>query len=104
MPIHPLAVRITHWTNAVAMTVMIASGWQIYNAAPVFPFVFPTWLTLGGWLGGALAWHDFGRLGVNGVRKYLIELAASGLKINVVPGGSLAYAVDVNSSRLAAVP
>ncbi|HYL29967.1 MAG TPA: class I SAM-dependent methyltransferase [Gemmatimonadales bacterium] len=54
--------------------------------------------------GGALAWHDFGRLGVNGVRQYLIELAASGLKINVVPGGSLAYAVDVNSSRLTAVP
>ena len=24
MRIHPLSVRITHWTNAVAMTVMIA--------------------------------------------------------------------------------
>jgi thiosulfate reductase cytochrome b subunit len=57
MSIHPLAVRITHWTNAAAMTVMIASGWQIYNASPLFPFVFPSWLTLGHWLGGALAWH-----------------------------------------------
>jgi thiosulfate reductase cytochrome b subunit len=57
MRIHPLAVRITHWTNAVAMTVMIASGWQIYNASPLFPFEFPAWLTLGHWLGGALAWH-----------------------------------------------
>lgn len=57
MRIHPLAVRTTHWTNAVAMTVMIASGWQIYNASPLFPFVFPSWLTLGHWLGGALAWH-----------------------------------------------
>ena len=55
--IHPLAVRITHWTNAAAMAVMTASGWQIYNASPLFPFVFPAWLTLGGWLGGALAWH-----------------------------------------------
>ncbi len=57
MRVHPLAVRITHWTNAAAMTVMTASGWRIYNASPLFPFAFPSWLTLGGWLGGALAWH-----------------------------------------------
>ena len=57
MTVHPLPVRITHWVNAVAMVVMIASGWQIYNASPLFPFVFPNWLTLGRWLGGALAWH-----------------------------------------------
>ncbi len=57
MHIHPLAVRVTHWTNVVAMTVMIASGWQIYNASPLFAFAFPSWLTLGRWLGGALAWH-----------------------------------------------
>jgi thiosulfate reductase cytochrome b subunit len=57
MQVHPLAVRITHWINAVAMTVMIASGWRIYNASPLFDFVFPAWLTLGNWLGGALAWH-----------------------------------------------
>jgi thiosulfate reductase cytochrome b subunit len=57
MSVHPLAVRVTHWTNAAAMTVMIASGWQIYDASPLFPFTFPSWLTLGHWLGGALAWH-----------------------------------------------
>jgi thiosulfate reductase cytochrome b subunit len=54
---HPLIVRITHWMNAAAMTVMIGSGWQIYNASPLFPFAFPPWLTLGHWLGGALALH-----------------------------------------------
>jgi len=54
---HPLIVRITHWINAAAMTAMIGSGWQIYNASPLFPFAFPSWLTLGHWLGGALAWH-----------------------------------------------
>lgn len=43
--------------------------------------------------GGALAWHDFGRAGVNGVSRYLTELAAGGLDVFVVPGGSLAYAV-----------
>ncbi|MCJ2036799.1 cytochrome b/b6 domain-containing protein [Methylobacterium sp. J-068] len=55
--IHPLVVRITHWINAVAVFCMLFSGWAIYNASPLFPFVFPKWAILGGWLGGALAWH-----------------------------------------------
>jgi len=55
--IHPLAVRITHWVNVCAMWFMIASGWRIYNASPLFDFRFPRDLTLGGWLGGALQWH-----------------------------------------------
>lgn len=54
---HPWPVRLTHWVNAAAMTVMIMSGWRIYGASPLFPFVFPAWATLGDWLGGALAWH-----------------------------------------------
>jgi thiosulfate reductase cytochrome b subunit len=37
--------------------VMIGSGWQIYNASPLFGFVFPKTITLGGWLAGALLWH-----------------------------------------------
>jgi thiosulfate reductase cytochrome b subunit len=55
--IHPLWVRITHWINAIAIFVMIGSGWQIYNASPLFPFTFPRGITLGGWLAGALLWH-----------------------------------------------
>ena len=55
--IHPLWVRITHWINAVAMLVMIGSGWEIYNASPLFAFTFPNSITLGGWLAGALLWH-----------------------------------------------
>ena len=55
--IQPLYVRITHWVNAVAVFVMIGSGWQIYNASPLFPFAFPPGLTLGGWLAGGLLWH-----------------------------------------------
>jgi thiosulfate reductase cytochrome b subunit len=54
---HPLVVRMTHWINALAMLIMIASGWRIYNADPLFAFKFPRELTLGGWLGGALQWH-----------------------------------------------
>jgi thiosulfate reductase cytochrome b subunit len=40
-PIHPLYVRITHWINALAILAMIGSGWQIYNASPLFSFAFP---------------------------------------------------------------
>src|SRR3954451_5371740 len=55
--IQPAWVRALHWTNAVAMVLMIMSGWQIYNASPLFGFSFPGSITLGGWLGGALLWH-----------------------------------------------
>jgi thiosulfate reductase cytochrome b subunit len=55
--IHPLLVRITHWINAFAILIMVASGWRIYNASPIFDFRFPNEWTLGGWLAGALQWH-----------------------------------------------
>src|ERR1700685_131461 len=55
--IHPLTVRVTHWVNAFAMVCMIMSGWRIYDASPLFSFTFPHWMTLGGCLGGAIAWH-----------------------------------------------
>ncbi len=55
--IHPLWMRISHWLNAFAVLILIASGWRIFNAAPFFAFTFPKELTLGGWLGGALQWH-----------------------------------------------
>jgi thiosulfate reductase cytochrome b subunit len=55
--IHPLYVRITHWINALAVLILIGSGWQIYNASPLFAFTFPGSLTLGGWLAGGLLWH-----------------------------------------------
>jgi thiosulfate reductase cytochrome b subunit len=50
-------IRLTHWVGAAAMICMILSGWQIYNASPILPFTFPAWATLGGWLGGGIAWH-----------------------------------------------
>jgi thiosulfate reductase cytochrome b subunit len=55
--IHPLIVRIAHWINALAILVMVTSGWRIYNASPLFDFRIPNALTLGGWLAGALQWH-----------------------------------------------
>jgi thiosulfate reductase cytochrome b subunit len=46
-----------HWINAVAIVLMIMSGWQIYNASPLFNFTFSSSITLGGWLGGGIMWH-----------------------------------------------
>jgi thiosulfate reductase cytochrome b subunit len=56
--VHPLWVRLTHWVNALAMLMMIGSGWQIYDASPLFSFIsFPRQFALGEWLAGALLWH-----------------------------------------------
>ena len=78
--VHPLVVRITHWINVLAVLVMLASGWRIYNAAPLFPsFTFPDELTLGGWLAGALQWHFAAMwlLAVNGL-VYVVYGTTSG--------------------------
>ena len=56
--IHPRWVRVTHWINALAIFMMIGSGWQIYDASPLFRFLyFPSQIALGEWLAGALLWH-----------------------------------------------
>ncbi len=55
--VQPAWLRALHWTNAFAMVLMIMSGWQIYNASPLFGFTFSSSITLGGWLGGGLLWH-----------------------------------------------
>ncbi|MCW3848039.1 cytochrome b/b6 domain-containing protein [Sphingomonas sp. LB-2] len=78
-PIHPLLVRIAHWINAIAMVVMVMSGWAIHNAHPIAPFLFPESVTLGGGLIGALQWHFAAMwvLGINGLI-YLVYGFASG--------------------------
>ncbi len=89
--VHPLTVRITHWLNALAIFIMIMSGWRIYNSDPIFPFYFPVELTLGGsydgsvdlhnedGLAGALQWHFAGMwlLTINGI-VYLVYGILSG--------------------------
>lgn len=55
--LHPRYVRICHWINALAIVLMVTSGWRIYNASPLFDFTFPKSITIGGWLGGGLQWH-----------------------------------------------
>jgi thiosulfate reductase cytochrome b subunit len=45
---HPALVRLAHWLQALAIFVMVGSGWRIYNSSPIFNFRFPVWATLGG--------------------------------------------------------
>ena len=86
-PIHPLWMRITHWLNALAVLVLVTSGWRIYDAAPFFPFTIPAAVTLGGWLGGALQWHFAAMwlLGVNGVIYLLLNVASGRLARKFFP-------------------
>lgn len=58
---HPFPVRAFHTVNIIAVTLMAASGMQIYNATPVFGgkggWAIPQFLVLGGWLAGGRHWH-----------------------------------------------
>src|SRR6202000_3435853 len=78
--IQPAWVRVMHWTNAVAIILMIMSGLQIYNASPLFKsLTFSHSITIGGWLGGALLWHFAAMwlLMINGLA-YLVTGFATG--------------------------
>jgi thiosulfate reductase cytochrome b subunit len=55
---HPIAARVTHWLMALAILLLIGSGWRIYNASPIFDFRFPEAVTLGGDVEDALALHN----------------------------------------------
>jgi len=85
--IHPMWVRITHWINAVAILVMIGSGWQVYNASPLFGFAFPKAITLGGWLAGALLWHFAAMwvLVVNGIVYVTLGLLTGRFRRKLLP-------------------
>src|SRR4051794_32207552 len=85
--IHPVWVRVTHWINVVAMVVMIGSGWEIYNASPLFPFRFPRAITLGGWLAGALLWHFAAMwvLAVNGLIYIALGLVSGRFRRKLLP-------------------
>lgn len=85
--IHPLMVRITHWINALAILIMVSSGWRIYNGAPLFGFKFPSDFTLGGWLAGALQWHFAAMwlLALNGLIYLLYGIVSGHFKASFLP-------------------
>lgn len=85
--IHPGWVRVCHWVNALAILVMIGSGWQIYDAAPLFRFEFPKAIALGNWLGGALLWHFAAMwvLVINGLVYVTLGLATGRFRRKLLP-------------------
>jgi thiosulfate reductase cytochrome b subunit len=85
--IQPAWVRTLHWINAFAMILMIMSGWQIYNASPLFDFRFSSAITLGGWLGGALQWHFAAMwlLMVNGLVYLILGFATGRFRKKLLP-------------------
>ena len=98
--IHPGWVRITHWINAIAILVMIGSGWQIYNASPLFGFVFPKSITLGGWLGGAIQWHFAAMwvLVINGLVYLMLGLVTGRFRRKLLPITPSAVLADVKAA------
>jgi thiosulfate reductase cytochrome b subunit len=68
--LHPLPLRVMHWINAVAIFIMIGSGWKIYNDDVIFGVLhFPDSVVIGKWAQYGLQWHFFGMwiFVVNGV-------------------------------------
>jgi thiosulfate reductase cytochrome b subunit len=98
--VHPLVVRVTHWINVLAVLIMVTSGWQIYNASPLFPFVFPAELTLGGWLAGALQWHFAAMwlLALNGLVYLVYGIASGHFRRKLLPLSPRAVLRDVASA------
>ena len=103
--IQPAWVRTVHWINAVAMILMIMSGWQIYDASPLFRFSFPSSITLGGWLGGALLWHFAAMwlLMVNGLVYLTLGFATGRFRkklLPITPGGVITDAKAALTGKL----
>jgi thiosulfate reductase cytochrome b subunit len=106
--VHPLTVRITHWLNALAIFIMIASGWRIYNSDPIYPIYFPVELTLGGsydgsvdihnegGLAGALQWHFAGMwlLTINGMVYIAYGVLSEHFRRSLFPVGPRAVLRD----------
>ena len=86
--IHPRWVRVTHWINALAILMMIGSGWQIYDASPLFSFIyFPSRFALGEWLAGALLWHFAAMwlLVINGMVYVTLGIATGRFRRKLLP-------------------
>jgi thiosulfate reductase cytochrome b subunit len=97
--VHPIWVRVTHWVNALAILVMVTSGWQIYNASPIFPFLrqIPVELTLGKWLAGALLWHFAAMwvLVINGLIYLTLGIATRRFRMKFFPLSVRALIADL---------
>jgi thiosulfate reductase cytochrome b subunit len=100
LSIHPRWLRLTHWLNALAVLVMVTSGWRIYDASPLFDFRFAGDITLGGWLGGAIQWHFAAMwlLVANGTLYLLFNIASGRLWRKFLPLSPRAIYIDLKAA------
>ena len=98
--IHPARVRVCHWINALAVLAMIGSGWQIYNASPLFGFAFPKSIALGQWLGGALLWHFAAMwlLVINGLVYLTLGIASGRFRRKLYPISPREVVADIKAA------
>ena len=86
--LHPVPVRFMHWTNAVAMLVMITSGWGIYDDDVIVRGLhFPEALRLGEWAAPSLNWHFAGMwlLAINGLAYLVYGVVTGRLRERLLP-------------------
>lgn len=100
LPVHPLWLRLTHWINALAVVLMVMSGWRIYNASPLFDFRFPDEITLGGWLAGAILWHFAAMwlLVVNGLIYLAVNTATGRMWTRFFPLSPRGFVADLKAA------
>jgi thiosulfate reductase cytochrome b subunit len=98
--IHPGWLRLMHWLNALAVLIMVGSGWRIYNAAPLFGFQFPNEITLGGWLAGGIQWHFAAMwlLAANGLLYLLVNFFSGRLRRKFFPLSASALIADMRAA------
>ena len=86
--LHPLPVRIMHWINALAMIVMITSGWGIYDDYVIISGLhFSQTFRLGSWAAESLLWHFAGMwfLAINGLAYLAYGLATGRFRERLLP-------------------
>jgi thiosulfate reductase cytochrome b subunit len=98
--IHPGWLRLMHWLNALAVLIMVGSGWRIYNASPLFGFQFSNEITLGGWLAGGIQWHFAAMwlLAANGLLYLLVNLFSGRLRRKFFPLSARALIADMRAA------
>jgi thiosulfate reductase cytochrome b subunit len=80
--------------------VMTGSGWQVYDASPLFAFRFPSSITIGGWLAGGLLWHFAAMwvLAANGLVYVVLGVATGRFRRRLLPIGLSAFAADLRAA------
>ena len=99
--LHPAALRVMHWINAVAIILLILSGWKIYNDDVLIGWLhFPDWMVLGVWAQHGLQWHFFAMwlLMINGLCYLCYGFATGRFRRKLLPIWPSAVIADIRDA------